>query len=36
MDGGRVFMLADSYGFSSRFGWLADRFGLSWQSNHPG
>ncbi|MBX9329670.1 VOC family protein, partial [Serratia marcescens] len=25
----------DDYGFSARFGWLNDRFGLSWQLNVP-
>jgi predicted 3-demethylubiquinone-9 3-methyltransferase (glyoxalase superfamily) len=23
----------NNYGFSQRFGWLADRFGVSWQLN---
>lgn len=23
-----------NYGFSQRFGWLSDRFGVSWQFNH--
>jgi predicted 3-demethylubiquinone-9 3-methyltransferase (glyoxalase superfamily) len=31
--GGRVLMPVDNYGFSSRFGWLNDRFGVSWQLN---
>src|SRR5262245_22419705 len=30
-DGGKVFMPLDNYGFSTRFGWLQDRFGVSWQ-----
>lgn len=31
--GGQVFMPLDNYGFSSRFGWCSDRFGVSWQLN---
>lgn len=31
--GGTVLMPLDNYGFSSRFGWLNDRFGVSWQLN---
>ncbi|MCA8899133.1 MAG: VOC family protein, partial [Hyphomonas sp.] len=23
----------DNYGFSQRFGWIADKFGVSWQLN---
>ncbi len=30
-DGGRVLMPLDDYGFSRRFGWTDDRFGVSWQ-----
>ncbi len=30
---GTVMMALDDYGFSERFGWIADRFGLSWQLN---
>jgi predicted 3-demethylubiquinone-9 3-methyltransferase (glyoxalase superfamily) len=26
-------MPLDDYGFSTRFGWLNDRFGVSWQLN---
>ena len=33
--GGKVFMPLDSYGFSQKFGWLSDRFGVSWQLNLP-
>ncbi len=33
--GGQVFMPLDDYGFSKRFGWCADRFGVSWQLNLP-
>lgn len=25
----------DFYGFSRRFGWCSDRFGVSWQLNLP-
>lgn len=31
--GGAVLMPLDNYGFSKRFGWLNDRFGVSWQLN---
>ena len=30
---GEVMMPLDSYGFSKRFGWIADRYGVSWQLN---
>ncbi len=32
-DEGNVLMELDSYPFSERFGWLADRYGVSWQLN---
>jgi len=32
-DGGGVMMPPDNYGFSRHFGWLSDRFGVSWQLN---
>lgn len=32
-DGGAVLMPVGNYGFSTRFGWLSDRFGVSWQLN---
>ena len=32
-DGGKVLMPLDNYGFSRRFGWVNDRFGVSWQVN---
>ena len=32
-DGGRVYMALDNYGFSTRFGWVGDRFGVTWQLN---
>jgi predicted 3-demethylubiquinone-9 3-methyltransferase (glyoxalase superfamily) len=31
--GGVVLMPLDNYGFSARFGWVKDRFGVSWQLN---
>lgn len=34
-EGGDVLMPLDSYGFSTRFGWVNDRFGVSWQLNLP-
>jgi predicted 3-demethylubiquinone-9 3-methyltransferase (glyoxalase superfamily) len=30
---GSILMALDSYPFSERYGWLTDRFGLSWQLN---
>ena len=30
---GKVLMPANDYGFSQRFGWAQDRFGVSWQIN---
>jgi predicted 3-demethylubiquinone-9 3-methyltransferase (glyoxalase superfamily) len=32
-DGGKVLMPPGNYGFSKKFGWLNDRFGVSWQLN---
>jgi predicted 3-demethylubiquinone-9 3-methyltransferase (glyoxalase superfamily) len=32
-EGGQVFMPLADYGFSKRFGWISDRFGVSWQLN---
>ena len=31
--GGQVLMPLGNYGFSTRFGWVKDRFGPSWQLN---
>lgn len=33
---GQELMPLGSYGFSAKFGWLSDRFGVSWQLNLPG
>jgi predicted 3-demethylubiquinone-9 3-methyltransferase (glyoxalase superfamily) len=30
-DGGQVLMELDTYPFAKRFGWLNDKFGVSWQ-----
>lgn len=32
-DGGQIFMPLADYGFSRRYGWVADRFGVPWQLN---
>lgn len=32
-EGGAVLMPPDNYGWSRKFGWLSDRFGVSWQLN---
>lgn len=31
--GGAVLMPLDNYGWSRRFGWVSDRFGVAWQIN---
>ncbi|WP_051974746.1 VOC family protein [Cupriavidus necator] len=31
--GGMVLMPPDNYGFSRRFSWVNDRYGVSWQLN---
>lgn len=33
--GGNVFMPLNAYPFSKKFGWVADKFGVSWQLNLP-
>ncbi len=33
-EGGEIAMPLDDYGFSTRFGWVNDRFGVSWQLNY--
>ncbi|MDD2286157.1 MAG: VOC family protein [Paludibacter sp.] len=32
-ENGMVMMPLDNYGFSQKFAWVADRFGISWQLN---
>jgi predicted 3-demethylubiquinone-9 3-methyltransferase (glyoxalase superfamily) len=32
---GTELMPLGDYGFSARFGWINDRFGVSWQLNLP-
>jgi len=32
-DGGKTLMPPGNYGFSKKFGWCNDRFGVSWQLN---
>lgn len=32
-EGGTVMMPLDNYGFSKKFGWTADKYGVSWQLN---
>ena len=32
-DKGRVMMPLDNYGFSKKFGWTTDTYGVSWQLN---
>lgn len=32
-EGGEMLMPLDNYGFSRKFAWLNDRFGVSWQLN---
>jgi len=35
IESGEALMPIGDYGFSQRFGWLNDRFGVSWQLNLP-
>jgi predicted 3-demethylubiquinone-9 3-methyltransferase (glyoxalase superfamily) len=32
-EGGSVMMPLDNYGFSKKFGWTSDKYGVSWQLN---
>jgi predicted 3-demethylubiquinone-9 3-methyltransferase (glyoxalase superfamily) len=34
-EGGQVMMPPGNYGFSKKFAWLSDKFGVSWQLNWP-
>ena len=34
-EGGQIMMPAGNYGFSQKFGWVQDKFGVSWQLNLP-
>jgi predicted 3-demethylubiquinone-9 3-methyltransferase (glyoxalase superfamily) len=34
-EGGGVLMPPGNYGFSRKFAWVNDRFGVSWQVNLP-
>ncbi|GAA0339841.1 VOC family protein [Bacillus carboniphilus] len=34
-DDGEILMPLDDYGFSQKFAWIADQFGVSWQINLP-
>ena len=35
IDDGQALMALGDYGFSEKFGWVNDRFGVSWQLNLP-
>jgi predicted 3-demethylubiquinone-9 3-methyltransferase (glyoxalase superfamily) len=36
IEGGSAMMPLDNYGFSKKFAWVADRYGVSWQLNLAG
>lgn len=33
LEGGQALMPINNYGFSKKFGWVQDKFGVSWQLN---
>jgi predicted 3-demethylubiquinone-9 3-methyltransferase (glyoxalase superfamily) len=33
IEGGNALMPLDDYSFSKKFGWIVDKFGVSWQFN---
>lgn len=35
LEGGQALMPLGDYGFSKKFGWINDKFGISWQLNLP-
>ncbi|RWR04914.1 VOC family protein [Siminovitchia fortis] len=35
IEDGQALMPLDDYGFSRKFGWINDRYGVSWQLNLP-
>ncbi|ALX48509.1 VOC family protein [Lentibacillus amyloliquefaciens] len=35
LEDGEALMPLDDYGFSKKFGWVNDRYGISWQLNLP-
>lgn len=35
IEGGQALMALGDYGFSKKFGWVNDKFGVSWQINLP-
>jgi predicted 3-demethylubiquinone-9 3-methyltransferase (glyoxalase superfamily) len=35
VEGGKFLMPPDNYGFSKKFAWVADRFGVTWQLTLP-
>ena len=35
LENGEALMPLENYGFSQKFGWLNDRYGVSWQLNLP-
>ena len=35
LEGGKALMPLNNYGFSKKFGWINDRYGVSWQINLP-